>query len=46
VLAALVQQVLPQQGLLEAIHNLTQSPLRAVAAVALNLTAIQALKTV
>jgi len=46
VLAARVQQILPQQGLLEAIQNLTQLPLRAVAVAALNPIAIQALKTV
>jgi hypothetical protein len=46
VLAVLVQQILPQQGVLEATQNLTQLPLRAAAVVALNPIVIQALKTV
>jgi hypothetical protein len=46
VLVALVQQVIPQQGLLEAILYFLQLPLQVAVAVVLNLIAIQALKTV
>jgi hypothetical protein len=45
-LAALVQQVIPQQEVLVTILYFLQLPLQVVVAVVLNPTVIQALKTV